>query len=203
MYNMVATIRQGREDGHGRQGPLGQALAQLDGAIQIPRSWSLLLRLLPRTAPLPALRSYISIYPPTCPARMLACAFGCNTAGPVPTPTTVATCRSSGQRATTFSKKSPPYHGTQDDVSIPLQRLEVDKITGHQSVRGRGGVIAVMHETDWTELSRPSWEREMDLQLSRHEILRYLAGTPNQHRQTIPSVPPDAKWCCTTGAFSQ
>ena len=25
-----------------------------------------------------------------------------------------------------FSKKSPPYHVTQDDVSTPLQRLEVE-----------------------------------------------------------------------------
>ena len=41
-----------------------------------------------------------------------------------------------------------------------------------------------MYETHWTGLSRPSWERETDLQLFRHEILRYLAGTPNQHRQT-------------------
>ena len=30
-----------------------------------------------------------------------------------------------------------------------------------------------MYETHWTGLSRPSWEREMDLQLSHHEILRY------------------------------
>ena len=80
-----------------------------------------------------------------------------------------------------FSKKSPKHHVTQDDVSI---RLEVEKITGHQSVRGRGEVIAVMYETHWTGLSGPSWEREMDLQLFRHEILRYWAGTPNQHRQT-------------------
>ena len=29
-----------------------------------------------------------------------------------------------------FSKKSPPYHVTQDDVSTPLQRLEVEQITG-------------------------------------------------------------------------
>ena len=43
-----------------------------------------------------------------------------------------------------FSKKSPPYHVTQDDVSAPLERLEVEKITGHQSLRGRGGVIAVL-----------------------------------------------------------
>ena len=35
-----------------------------------------------------------------------------------------------------------------------------------------------MYETHWTGLSRPSWEREMDLQLFRHEILRHGAGTP-------------------------
>ena len=40
------------------------------------------------------------------------------------------------------SKKSPPYHVTQDDVSTPLQWLEVEQITGHQSVRGRSDVIA-------------------------------------------------------------
>ena len=83
-----------------------------------------------------------------------------------------------------FSKNPPPYHVTQDDVSIPLQRLEVEKITGHQSVRGRGGLIAVMYEMHWTSLSGPSREREMDLKHFRHEILRYWVGTPNQHRQT-------------------
>ena len=46
-----------------------------------------------------------------------------------------------------FSKESLPYHVTQDDVSTPLQRLEVEQITGHQSVRGRGGVIAVLYKT--------------------------------------------------------
>ena len=45
------------------------------------------------------------------------------------------------------SKKSPPYHVTQDDVSAPRQRLDVAKITGHQSVRGRGGVIALLYKT--------------------------------------------------------
>ena len=83
-----------------------------------------------------------------------------------------------------FTKKSLPYHVTQNDVLAPLQRLEMDRIAGHQSVRGRGGVIAVMYETYWTGLSRPSWEREMGLQLSRQQILLYWAGTPNQHRQT-------------------
>ena len=80
------------------------------------------------------------------------------------------------------SNKSPPYHVTQDDVSVPLQRLEVENITGHHSVRGRGDVFAVMYKMNWTRLSRPSWERDIDLQLSRHERLRYWAGTPNQHR---------------------
>ena len=59
-----------------------------------------------------------------------------------------------------FSEKSRPYHVTQDDVSIPLQRLEVQHITGHPSIRGRGGVIAVTHETHRTGLSRPFWVRE-------------------------------------------
>ena len=44
-------------------------------------------------------------------------------------------------------KKSPPYHVTQDDVSAPLPRLEVEKITGHQSVQGRGGVIVALYKT--------------------------------------------------------
>ena len=83
-----------------------------------------------------------------------------------------------------FSKKSPPYHVTQDDVSTPLQRLEVGQITGHQSVRGRSVVIAVLYKTHGAGLSEPSWEQEMDLHLSHSHILRYWAGTPGQHRQT-------------------
>ena len=83
-----------------------------------------------------------------------------------------------------FSKKPPKYHVAQDDVSTPLQRLEVEQITGHQSVRGRGGVIAVLYKTHWAGLSEPSWEREMDLHLSCSHILRYWAGTPDQHCQT-------------------
>ena len=41
-----------------------------------------------------------------------------------------------------------------------------------------------MYETHWTGLSHPSWEREIDLQLSRQQILLYWTGTPNQRRQT-------------------
>ena len=61
------------------------------------------------------------------------------------------------------SKKRLPYHVTQDDVSAPFQRQEVGKIKGHLSVRGRGGVIAVLYKTHWVGLSEPSWEREICL----------------------------------------
>ena len=84
----------------------------------------------------------------------------------------------------TFSKTSPPYHVSQDDVSTPLQRLESEQINGHQSVWGRGGVIAVQYKTHWAGLSEPSWERKMDLHFSRSQILRYWARTADQHRQT-------------------
>ena len=83
-----------------------------------------------------------------------------------------------------FSKKFSPGHVTQDNVSTPLQRLEVEQIAGHQSVRGRGGVIAVLYKTHWAGLSEPSWERAMDLHLSRPHVLRCWAGTPDQYRQT-------------------
>ena len=120
--------------------------------------------LTPRTVPLWARSSNIWVYPPTCPARMLGGAFRYNAASPVPTPTTMATCRSVCQRGDAICAQqilqeiSPvPRHSA--DVSTPLQRLEVEKITRHQTVRGRGRVMAVMYETHRTGLSRPSWER--------------------------------------------
>ena len=51
-----------------------------------------------RTASLWTLSSYIWIYPPKCPARILAGAFRYHDASPVPTPTTMATCRSNCER---------------------------------------------------------------------------------------------------------
>ena len=42
----------------------------------------------------------------------------------------------------------------------------------------------MLYKTHWVGLSEPSWEREMDPQLSRTHILRYCAGTSDQHRQT-------------------
>ena len=144
--------------------------------------------LIPRTAPLGALSSYIWIHPLTCLARMLAGAFGTTVQAlyqpPRPWRHAEVPVFANGVDAyvlNKFSKKSPPYHVAQDDISTP-RRFQVEKIAGHQSVRGQGGVIPVMYETHWTGLSRPSWERRMDLQLFRHEILRYWAGTPNPHR---------------------
>ena len=87
-----------------------------------------------------------------------------------------------------FANKSPPYHVNQDGVSTPLQRLEVEQITGHQSVRGRGGVIAVLHKTHWAGLSEPSWGREMDLHLSHPHILRYRADNPGQPAKLTAST---------------
>ena len=102
-----------------------------------------------------------------------------------------------------FSKKSPPCHVTQDDVSSPLfQRLEVEKITGHQSVRGRGEVIAVVYETHWTGISGPSWEWEMNPQLFRHEIFVLLSWHSESLPPNQPPVLPDASWCGETGSFS-
>lgn len=83
---------------------------------------------------------------------------------PVPTPTTVAICQSicpKGKRNTSyvlnsFPKIYPPYDATPVDVSTPLGRLEVEKITRYQSISDRGEVIAAMYETQWTGLSRPS-----------------------------------------------
>ena len=47
-----------------------------------------------------------------------------------------------------------------------------------------------MCETHWTELSRPSWDRDMNLQLSRHEI--FCAAGPARQIST-------AKPTCTAG----
>ena len=82
-----------------------------------------------------------------------------------------------------FTTESAPFHVTFDDVSPPPERLEVEQITGHQLVRGRGGVIAVLYETHWVRLLSPSLERELDLQHSRRHIFLYWSGTPTQHRQ--------------------
>ena len=115
-----------------------------------------------------------------------------------------------------FSKKYHSYNVTQDDVSTSLQRLEVEKTTGRQSVRGQGGDIAVAYETYWTALSRPSWEREMDLQFfaTRYYVtkpaLRSSTAKPTvctarcklvMHNGSSLGVTASVSWRPTTAAF--
>ena len=76
--------------------------------------------------------------------------------------------------------KSPTNHVVQDDVSTPLQRLEVEQITSHQFIRARVGVNAVLYETHWEGLSEPSWGREMDIHLSRFHFLHFCASIQDQ-----------------------
>lgn len=82
-----------------------------------------------------------------------------------------------------FSTKSPPFQVTLDNISLPPERLEIDQASAQQLVRGRGGVLAVMHETHWTGFISPSWEHERNLNHHGLYILRYWSGTPSQHRQ--------------------
>ena len=67
--------------------------------------------------------------------------------------------------------KFPPELVAEDEVTMPIERLEVEKITSHRSVRGRGGVVVVLYKTHWKGLRQPSWEREMDFQHSRQHLL--------------------------------
>ena len=83
-----------------------------------------------------------------------------------------------------FATKSPPYHVPTDEVSTPRILIDVAKITGHQCVRGRGGAIAVLYETHWNGILRPTWERELDLQAFRHLILAYWANGPDHQPNT-------------------
>ena len=83
-----------------------------------------------------------------------------------------------------FAHKSPPYHVSTDDVTTPPILIDVAKITGHQCVRGCGGAIAVLYETHWTGLLRPTWERELDLKAFRHHVLSYWANAPSNTNPT-------------------
>ena len=46
-----------------------------------------------------------------------------------------------------FTDKSPPFHPTIEDVVKSGIPVDIEKITGHQLVRGRGGKLAVMYLT--------------------------------------------------------
>ena len=55
---------------------------------------------------------------------------------------------------------------------------DIEKISRHQLVRGRGGKLAVMYETHWEGLSSITWEREIDLENFSRHILEYWMSTP-------------------------
>ena len=175
------------EDRHGRKDPQGRALARLDGPLQVLSVGPCTPADTPDGSPLGAKLLYLDI-PSDMPGadarrrvsvqRRKPCANS-HDHGDMPKHLPAELAK---YVLYNLSKKSSPFHVTHDDVSTPLQRLEVEKITGHHLVCGGGGVIAMMYETHWTSRSRPPWEREVDLQLFRREILRYWAGTPNKHR---------------------
>ena len=84
-----------------------------------------------------------------------------------------------------FSKTSPPYHVTQDNVLAPLQKLEVETITGGHSVRGRGDVIALLYKTHWVGLCEPSWSRKWTSTSPAPTFCVILSRYSDQHHQTI------------------
>ena len=53
-----------------------------------------------------------------------------------------------------FTDKPPPFHPTTEDVVKSGIPVDIEKITGHQLVRGRGGKLAVMNETHREKSSR-------------------------------------------------
>ena len=79
-----------------------------------------------------------------------------------------------------FTDKSPPFHPTAEDVVKSGIPVDIEKITGHHLVRGRGGKLAVMYETHWEGLSSITREREIDLKNFSRHILEYWVSTPRQ-----------------------
>ena len=92
-----------------------------------------------------------------------------------------------------ISKNSLPYHVTQDDISAPLQRLEVEKISG-PGTRWRppgamhdalGGTLRTILEA---RNGPPPLPQPQFVLLGRHSG----PAPPNQ-----PPLPPDEDWCGT------
>ena len=79
-----------------------------------------------------------------------------------------------------FTDKSLPFYPTTEDVVKSGVPVDIEKINGHQLVRGRGGKLAVMYETHWEGLSSITWEREIDLKNFLRHILEYWMSTPRQ-----------------------
>ena len=81
------------------------------------------------------------------------------------------------------SKFGPAYRGRCVHPGPPFGSRKKMQDTA-RCVRGRGGVIALTYETHWKGQIAPSWEREIDSQHSRKQILLYRSGTPDQRRKS-------------------
>ena len=81
-----------------------------------------------------------------------------------------------------FTDKPPPFHLTAEDVVKSRIPVDIEKITGHQLVRGRGGKLAVMYETHWEGLSSITWEREIDVKNFSRHIVEYWMPTLRQEK---------------------
>ena len=79
-----------------------------------------------------------------------------------------------------FTDKSPRFHPTTEGVVKSGIPVDIEKITGHQLVRGRGDELAVMYETHWEGLSSITWEREINLKNFSRHTLEYWMSTPRQ-----------------------
>ena len=89
-----------------------------------------------------------------------------------------------------FSKKSPPYHVTQDNVSTPLQRLEVEQITGPY------------HFTQ-DNVSTPLQRLEVE-HITGHQSVQGQVASSRCYTRRIgrdsPNLPGGAKWTSTSPA---
>ena len=79
-----------------------------------------------------------------------------------------------------FTNQLPSFHPTAEDVVISGIPVDIEKVTGHQLVRGRDGKLAVMYETHWEGLSSIMREREIDLKNVLRHIVEYWMSSPRQ-----------------------
>ena len=74
-----------------------------------------------------------------------------------------------------FATKSPPYHVTTNDVSTPPTLIEVTKISGINVYEAEVVQLQFYRKLTGKASFAPTWERELDLQAFRPEILAYWA----------------------------
>ena len=110
-------------------------------------------------------------------------------ANPAPIPTTQPTFSDTSPLGkynvfNNYTTKSPLFHVTADDISVPVEPLELTRFAATGPFEA-GVEIAVLYGTHWKGLLRPAWERESDLLLFRQHILNTGPARPcNFDRRT-------------------